>query len=164
VADYSNDVLYWPFKQDRFGRKSKADFYEYDLYGKRTEIWQGLPVKYTKNGMDLNLIEVQRRLMFAQALKAVRALQDGVLVDVREADVGAILGWGFAPRSGGPLSWLDMLGDSYAAKRLGELKAAYAPILQPQIYCSSWPKKETRFIIVSYKKIMYYQCQSTTSY
>ena len=47
--------------------------------------------------MDLNLIEVQHRLMFAQALKAVRPLQDRVLVDVREADVGALLGWGFAP-------------------------------------------------------------------
>ena len=130
-ADYSNDqaddVLYWLFKQDRFGRKSKAGFYEYDLYGKRTEIWQGLPVKYTKDGMDLNLIEVQHRLMFAQALKAVRALQDGVLVDVREADVGAILGWGFAPWSGGPLSWLDMLGASYAVTRCGELRAAYGP-------------------------------------
>ena len=104
-ADYSNDqaddVLYWLFKQDRFGRKSKAGFYEYDLYGKRTEIWPGLPVKYTKDGMDLNLIEVQHRLIFAQALKAVRPLQDGVLVDVREADFGAILGWGFVPWSGG---------------------------------------------------------------
>ena len=45
--------------------------------------------------------------MFAQALKAVRPLQDRVLVDVREADVGAILGWGFAHWSGRPLSWLD---------------------------------------------------------
>ena len=110
-ADYSNDqaddVLYWLFKQDRFGRKSKAGFYEYDLYGKRTEIWQGLRDKYTKYGTDLNLLEVQHRLMFAQALQAVRALQDRVLMDVREADVGAILGWGFAHWSGRPLSWLD---------------------------------------------------------
>jgi 3-hydroxyacyl-CoA dehydrogenase/enoyl-CoA hydratase/3-hydroxybutyryl-CoA epimerase len=46
-------------------------------------------------------------------------------MDVREGDVGAILGWGFAPWSGGPLSWFDMLGSEYAAARCGELEAAY---------------------------------------
>ena len=36
-------------------------------------------------------------------------------------DVGAILGWGFAPWSGGPLSWLDMIGAPYAAERCDQL-------------------------------------------
>ena len=55
----------------------------------------------------------------------MRALEDGVLMDIREGDVGAILGWGFAPWSGGPFSWLDMLGAAYAADRCDELTAAY---------------------------------------
>ena len=63
--------------------------------------------------------------MFAQVLEAVRALEEGVLMDIREGDVGAILGWGFAPWSGGPLSWLDILGTPYAAERCDELQAAY---------------------------------------
>jgi 3-hydroxyacyl-CoA dehydrogenase/enoyl-CoA hydratase/3-hydroxybutyryl-CoA epimerase len=33
-----------------------------------------------------------------------------VLTDVREADVGSILGFGFAPFSGGTLSWIDRMG------------------------------------------------------
>jgi 3-hydroxyacyl-CoA dehydrogenase/enoyl-CoA hydratase/3-hydroxybutyryl-CoA epimerase len=33
-----------------------------------------------------------------------------VLTDVREADVGSILGFGFAPFSGGTLSYIDMMG------------------------------------------------------
>jgi 3-hydroxyacyl-CoA dehydrogenase/enoyl-CoA hydratase/3-hydroxybutyryl-CoA epimerase len=37
-----------------------------------------------------------------------------VLTDIREGDVGAILGWGFAPWSGGPFSWLDMIGAAKA--------------------------------------------------
>ena len=40
-------------------------------------------------------------------------------MDIREGDVGAILGWGFAPWSGGPFSWLDMLG---AALRGGPMR------------------------------------------
>ena len=41
--------------------------------------------------------------------------------------VGAVLGWGFAPWSGGPLSWLDILGTPYAAERSQELCKTYGP-------------------------------------
>ena len=130
-ADYDNDqadeVLFWLFDQGRLGRKSAAGFYEYDVRGKRVGIWQGLRDQYTKESADPELIEVQHRLMFAQTLEAVRALQEGVLMDVREGDVGAILGWGFAPWSGGPLSWFDMLGTEYAVARCDELEFAYGP-------------------------------------
>ena len=51
-----------------------------------------------------------------QALEAVRALEEGVLTDIREGDVGAILGWGFMPWSGGPFSWLDILGAAQAVE------------------------------------------------
>ena len=65
--------------------------------------------------------------MFVQVLEAVRALEEGVLEDIREGDVGAILGWGFAPWSGGPFSWLDILGTPYAAERCDQLAAAHGP-------------------------------------
>ena len=68
-----------------------------------------------------DLITVQHRLLFAQTLEAVRALEEGVLEDIREGDVGAILGWGFAPWSGGPFSWLDIIGAPYAAERCDQL-------------------------------------------
>ena len=121
----ADEVMFWLFNQGRLGRKSAAGFYEYDDRGKRFGIWQGLRDRYKNEETDLDLLEVQHRLMFAQALEVVRALEEGVLMDVREGDVGAILGWGFAPWSGGPLSWFDMLGSEYAAARCGELEAAY---------------------------------------
>ena len=125
--DEADEVLFWLFDQGRLGRKSAAGFYEYDARGKRVGIWQGLRDQYTKDGANLDLLEVQHRLMFAQTLEAVRALEEGVLMDVREGDVGAILGWGFAPWTGGPLSWFDMLGASYAAARCDDLEASYGP-------------------------------------
>lgn len=125
--DEADEVLFWLFNQGRLGRKSAAGFYEYDTRGKRVGIWQGLRDQYTKDGANLDLLEVQHRLMFAQTLEAVRALEEGVLMDVREGDVGAILGWGFAPWTGGPLSWFDMLGASYAAARCDDLEASYGP-------------------------------------
>ena len=121
----ADEVMFWLFDQGRLGRKSAAGFYEYDDRGKRIGIWQGLRDQYIKEDANLDLLDVQHRLMFAQVLEAVRALEEGVLLDVREGDVGAILGWGFAPWSGGPLSWFDMLGSGYATARCDELEAAY---------------------------------------
>ena len=128
-ADYPNDevdeVLFWMFDAGRLGRKSNSGFYAYDDKGKRQGLWDGLGDKYPVADEQPDLIDVQHRLLFAQTLEAVRALEEGVLEDIREGDVGAILGWGFAPWSGGPFSWLDMIGAPYAAERCDQLTAAY---------------------------------------
>ncbi len=123
--DAVDEVLFWMFNQERLGRKSNAGFYDYDDKGKRIEIWKGLADQYTVADEQPDLIDVQHRLLFAQTLEAVRALEEGVLMDIREGDVGAILGWGFAPWSGGPLSWLDIIGAEYAAERCDQLTDAF---------------------------------------
>ncbi|NCO21054.1 MAG: 3-hydroxyacyl-CoA dehydrogenase, partial [Rhodobacterales bacterium] len=98
-----DEVLFWMADQGRMGRKANAGFYAYDDKGRRTGLWEGL-AKYGPTDVQPDLTEVQHRLLFAQVLEAVRAYEDGVLTDIREGDVGAILGWGFAPWSGGPFS------------------------------------------------------------
>ena len=99
-----DEVLFWMFDQKRLGRKSNAGFYSYDEKGKRQGLWDGLTAQYPVADDQPDLTTVQHRLLFAQVLEAVRALEEGVLEDIREGDVGAILGWGFAPWSGGPFS------------------------------------------------------------
>jgi 3-hydroxyacyl-CoA dehydrogenase/enoyl-CoA hydratase/3-hydroxybutyryl-CoA epimerase len=42
-----------------------------------------------------------------QALESARIFEENCLTDVREADVGSILGFGFAPYTGGTLSYID---------------------------------------------------------
>jgi 3-hydroxyacyl-CoA dehydrogenase/enoyl-CoA hydratase/3-hydroxybutyryl-CoA epimerase len=116
-----DEVLFWMADEGRLGRKSNAGFYAYDEKGKRQGLWEGLGEKYAPSSEQPDLTEVQHRLLFAQVLEAVRALEEGVLEDIREGDVGAILGWGFAPWSGGPFGWLDMLGAAYAAERCDQL-------------------------------------------
>ncbi|MGC1494598.1 MAG: 3-hydroxyacyl-CoA dehydrogenase NAD-binding domain-containing protein [Sulfitobacter sp.] len=122
---YPNDdidpLVFWMEGEGRLGRKANAGFYAYDDKGKREGLWTGLRDKYPVADDQPDLIEVQHRLLFSQTLEAVRALEEGVLMDIREGDVGAILGWGFAPWSGGPLSWLDMIGAPYAAERCDQL-------------------------------------------
>ena len=124
-ASSADDLIFWLEEKGRLGRKSKAGFFDYDENGKRLGYWKGMQDKYPLAEEQPSLIEVQHRLMFSQVLEAVRALEEGVLEDIREGDVGAILAWGFAPWSGGPFAWLDILGAPYAAARCDELEAAY---------------------------------------
>ncbi|WP_438955314.1 3-hydroxyacyl-CoA dehydrogenase NAD-binding domain-containing protein [Cognatiyoonia sp.] len=123
--DAQDEVLFWMFEEGRLGRKSNAGFYAYDEKGKRQGLWEGLSEKFPVANDQPDLLEVQHRLLFAQVLEAVRALEENVLEDIREGDVGAILGWGFAPWSGGPFSWLDIIGAPYAAERCDQLTAAH---------------------------------------
>lgn len=120
-----DEVLFWMADEGRLGRKSKAGFYAYDEKGKRQGLWEGLAAKYPLADEQPDVHEVQHRLLMAQVLEAVRALNEGVLEDIREGDVGAILGWGFAPWSGGPFSWLDMIGETKAVEICDQLTETY---------------------------------------
>ncbi len=130
-ADYPDEavdhVLFWMADQGRLGRKSNAGFYAYSDKGERLDLWDGLAAKYPLDKAQPSLADVQHRMLFAQCLEAVRALEEGVLTDIREGDVGAILGWGFAPWSGGPFSWLDMLGAARAVEICRGLTAQFGP-------------------------------------
>ena len=124
-ASEADELIVWLEEKGRLGRKTKAGYFDYDEKGKRLGYWKGMQDKYPLAEEQPALQDVQDRLMFVQVLEAVRALEEGVLMDIREGDVGAILGWGFAPWSGGPFSWLDMIGTPYAAERCDQLEAQF---------------------------------------
>ena len=140
-----DEVIFWLAEEGRLGRKAKAGFYGYDEAGKRTGLWEGLAERYPRAAEQPSLTEVQHRLLFIQSLEAVRALEDGVLTDIREGDVGAILGWGFAPWSGGPFGWLDMLGAPYAADRCAELAATHGERFAPPALLTEMAAKGQSF-------------------
>ena len=142
--DAVDEVIFWMEGLGRMGRKAAAGFYAYDEKGKRTGLWDGLAEQYPQAPEQPDVSEVQHRLLFAQVLEAVRAKEDGVLMDIREGDVGAILGWGFAPWSGGPLSWLDMLGAGRAVELCDDLTAKHgARFTAPELLRDLAQKGET---------------------
>jgi len=124
-------VLFALAEEGRLGRKARAGFYAYDEKGKRQGLWPELRRRWPAAARQPEPAEVRERLAMIQALEAVRALEAGVLTDVREGDVGAILGWGFMPWSGGPFSWLDMLGAARAVAMAEALAARHGPRFEP---------------------------------
>lgn len=121
----ADEVLFKLFDEGRLGRKSKSGFYNYDEKGKRQGLWEGLQANWPTAAVQPDFMDVKHRLAMVQTLEAVRAYAEGVLMDIREGDVGAILGWGFMPWSGGPFSWLDILGAKQAVGICNHLTATY---------------------------------------
>ena len=80
---------------------------------------------------DADPEELKHRLLTIQALEAARCFEEGVIIDPRDADVGAILGWGFAPYTGGPISMIDTMGAAAFVKRCEALAKAYGKRFTP---------------------------------
>ncbi len=102
----------------RYGRKNKKGFYDYPEDGKK-RLWPGLgdlvEAKVTTSSPEL-VEKLKKRLLYRQAIEAARCFEEQVVTDVRDADVGSIIGWGFAPYTGGPLSLIDTVGTAEFVK------------------------------------------------
>jgi len=93
----------------RKGRSSGAGFYDYGDDGKRRGLFGGLAELADGDG-GATVDELANRLMLAQLAAVGRCFDAGILTEARDAEVGAILGIGFAPNTGGPCAFADRYG------------------------------------------------------
>ncbi|MER8856380.1 3-hydroxyacyl-CoA dehydrogenase NAD-binding domain-containing protein [Mesorhizobium sp. M0757] len=95
----------------RFGRKNGKGFYDYPAKPAKKKLWPGLKDLYPQlEAEKVDYEELQQRLLVTIALEAARVMEEGIVTDPREADVGSILAFGFAPFTGGALSYIDGIG------------------------------------------------------
>lgn len=119
-------------KHGRLGRKNRKGFYDYPEAGPK-RLWPGL-AELTKNRLEPELIdmdELKHRLLVTQALEAARTYEEGVVTDPREADVGSIIGFGFAPYSGGTLSYIENMGAAAFVKLCESLAKKHGERFRP---------------------------------
>ena len=98
--------------QGRVGRKAGKGFYDYNEKGRVERLWPDLntriDIKIDECPPELKT-ELTNRLLIRQAIEVARCFEEGVITDARDADIGSILAWGFAPYSGGCCSYMDLL-------------------------------------------------------
>lgn len=101
------------FKAGFHGRKNKKGFYLYDDKGKKIK-GKVNPEAYNffggANRKQLDAQTIQYRCAFAFINEAALCLQEGIIANPLDGDVGAIFGLGFPPFRGGPFRYMDTLG------------------------------------------------------
>jgi 3-hydroxyacyl-CoA dehydrogenase/enoyl-CoA hydratase/3-hydroxybutyryl-CoA epimerase len=119
---------------DRPGKKAGKGLYDYPP-DEPKHLWPGLqqhfPPRPNAPGYDV----CKRRLMHIQAVETLRCLHEGIVRSPQDADVGSILGWGFAPFTGGTASYVDYIGPAAFAAQCHELAQQYGErFILPQPY------------------------------
>ncbi len=122
---------------DEFGRPGRSGgkgFYEYEN-GKRTRLWPGLKDAFGNGGdpAEIDLEDLQERMLFIEALEAVKCYDEGVLTSVADANVGSILGIGFPGWTGGVLQYVNQYegGLKGFVARANQLAAKYGERFTP---------------------------------
>jgi 3-hydroxyacyl-CoA dehydrogenase/enoyl-CoA hydratase/3-hydroxybutyryl-CoA epimerase len=129
----------------RFGRKNGKGFYDYPQKPAKKKLWPGLKDLYPQLAPEkVDYEELKQRLLVTIALEAARVMEEGIVTDPREADVGSILAFGFAPFTGGVLSYIDGIGAKKFVKIAKGLQKKYgAEFKAPKLLLDMAEKGET---------------------
>ncbi|CAH2402447.1 3-hydroxyacyl-CoA dehydrogenase NAD-binding domain-containing protein [Mesorhizobium escarrei] len=129
----------------RFGRKNGKGFYDYPQKPAKKKLWPGLKDLYGQLPPErVDYEELKQRLLVTIALEAARVIEEGIVTDPREADVGSILAFGFAPFTGGVLSYIDGIGAKKFVKIAKGLQKKYgAEFKAPKLLLDMAEKGET---------------------
>ena len=114
---------------ERLGRKSKRGFYDYSKKPKRVDPsvyelleWQERPVD------ELEIIE---RCWMQMLNETARCIEDGIIENPNDIEIGVIFGFGFPPFRGGILREADHQGIDYVVARLEDYAEAHGERLAP---------------------------------
>jgi 3-hydroxyacyl-CoA dehydrogenase/enoyl-CoA hydratase/3-hydroxybutyryl-CoA epimerase len=116
----------------RPGRLGGAGFYDY-RDGARMRLWPGLRGLATRPSVEIPFEDLKERMLFIQALEAVKCIDEGVIESVADANVGSILGIGYPGWTGGVLQYINGYhrGPRGFVARAGELAADYGTRFEP---------------------------------
>ena len=108
----------------RPGRAGGAGFYDYPADGEKS-LWPELKRLFEKPGIAWDMQELKDRILYIQAIETARCLEEGVLRNVADANIGSIFGIGFPAWAGGALQFINAVGVAKFAARADALAAAY---------------------------------------
>jgi len=115
----------------RGGRKNERGFYTYEN-GKKV-VRKGHDVVdesvYALLGVEpcktVERLEIAERVVLQMIGEAIRCLEEGILRNPRDGDVGAIFGLGFPPFRGGPFAYADDVGPQKLLARFRAFEAEH---------------------------------------
>ena len=126
VSQPGEELVFRMVKElNRPGRAGGGGFYDYPQ-GTPKVLWPGLK-QFEKPGVGWDMQELKDRLLYRQAVETVRCLEEKVLINVHDANIGSIFGIGFPAWTGGALQFINSEGLAKFVKRADELAAKHGP-------------------------------------
>ncbi|MBM5811926.1 MAG: 3-hydroxyacyl-CoA dehydrogenase [Gammaproteobacteria bacterium] len=114
----------------RSGRRQGAGFYDYPADAPK-RLWPGLAEQWPLASVQPTPDAVRQRLLYIQALETARCVEEGVLTDPADGDIGSILGIGFPPWTGGTLAFIDTMGIARFVADCEKLARRHGPRFRP---------------------------------
>jgi 3-hydroxyacyl-CoA dehydrogenase / enoyl-CoA hydratase / 3-hydroxybutyryl-CoA epimerase len=112
------DALRKKVEIGELGAKSGKGFYQYKN-GKKVKSKAG------DSNIDNHFEDITDRLILQMVNESIACLRESVIEDKELVDVGMIFGTGFAPFRGGPMHYMEDIGQQIIVDRLDELKGKY---------------------------------------
>ncbi len=122
-------VLQRLYELGRLGKKVGKGFYDHDTAGKR--LWPGLSGLYPVRQAQPDPHDLKQRILFVQAIEAVKAMEEGVLMNPADGDLGSILGVGYPAYTGGPFCFIDGIGPAAFVQEADRLAGLFGEHLRP---------------------------------
>lgn len=130
----------------RLGKKNKKGFYRYDQKGRRQGIDPSAYQFFRGDGKRAIPVEdIQNRALMLMLNEAVLCLEEGIIANPKDGDLGAVFGIGFPPFTGGPFRAIDSWGADAVAKTMYELKRKYGERFAPAASLESMAQASERF-------------------
>jgi len=128
----------------RLGKKVKKGFYDYSSKKKIVDedIYPLLAI--TKNE-KLAIDEISLRCVYMMLNEAVRCLDENIIRNARDGDIGAIFGIGFPPFLGGPFNYIDQIGAAEVVKQMNQFKRDCGERFEPASLLIEMAEKNQKF-------------------
>ena len=116
----------------RLGKKAKKGFYQYNTNSKKKLVDESV---YTLLGLQVSNTKVTEaqveRCVYMMLNEAARCLNEGIVRNARDGDIGAIFGIGFPPFLGGPFQYMNKIGAVTMVSKLNQWQAEFGERFAP---------------------------------
>lgn len=126
----AEEVIIRMYELGRWGKLAGKGFYEYPQGGEKY-LWPGLATEFPQSDKTHDVEDLKKRLLYSMAIDTVRCLEENVLTDPVDGDIGAVFGLGFATYTGGPMSLIDTVGPAQFVADCRRLASLYGERFTP---------------------------------
>jgi len=132
------------------GQKNEQGFYHYEpgeAGDKEKNDFNEAVYRHVggQNRTILPADEVRERLALMMVNEAVRCLEENILRDPTDGDLGAVFGLGFPPFRGGPFRYIDAEGPTAIHSRLARLAQKHGSRFEPSDLLTQHAESGTEF-------------------